>query len=63
VCGASGLREGQPTLVLGGGDDLAEQLDEVGQVIAQELCFEDEVLASVIGVQFGPEELGFADNA
>jgi hypothetical protein len=52
-----------PTLVLGGAGDLAEQLDEVGQVIAEELGLEDEVLAGVVGVEAGAQELGFADNA
>lgn len=52
-----------PTLVLGGAGDLAEQLDEVGQVIAEELGLEHQVLARVVGVEAGAQELGFADNA
>lgn len=43
--------------------DLAEQLDKVGQVIAEELGFEDQVLAGVVAVQCSSQELGFADNA
>lgn len=51
------------TLVLGLANHLAEQLDKVGQVIAQELCLEDEVLARVVCVEGSSQELGFADNA
>jgi hypothetical protein len=51
------------TLVLGGAGDLAEQLDEVGQVIAEELGLKDEVLARVVGVEAGAQELRLADNA
>ena len=51
------------TLVLGLAGDLAEELDEVGQVIAEELGLEDEVLARVVGGQGSSQKLGFADNA
>ena len=51
------------TLVLGRGSDLAEELDVVGQVIAQELGLENEVLAGVVGGEVGSEELRFADDA
>jgi hypothetical protein len=51
------------TLVLSLAGDLGEQLDEVGQVIAEELGLEDQVLARVVCVQNSSEELGFADNA
>lgn len=51
------------TEVLGLAGNLAEELDEVGQVIAEELCLEDEVLARVVGVEASSEKLGFADNA
>jgi hypothetical protein len=51
------------TLVLGLAGDLAEEFDEVGQVIAEELGLEDEVLARVVGGQGSSQELGFADNA
>jgi hypothetical protein len=50
-------------LVLGLADDLAEQLDKVGQVIAEELGLEDKVLARVVGIQGSSQKLGFADNA
>jgi hypothetical protein len=51
------------TLVLGLAGDLAEQLDEVGQVITEELGLEDQVLARVVRGQGRAQELGFADNA
>jgi hypothetical protein len=54
---------GWRTQVLGGAGDLAEQLDKVRQVIAEELGLEHQVLAGVVGVEFGAQELGFADNA
>lgn len=50
------------TLVLGGAGNLAEQLDEVGQVVAEELGLEDEVLAGVVCVQASSEKLCLADN-
>jgi hypothetical protein len=53
----------EPTLVFGGAGDFAEQLDEVGQVIAEELGLEHQVLAGVVGVEAGAQELRFADNA
>ena len=51
------------TLVLGLAGDLAEQLDEVGQVVAEELSLEDEVLARVVSRQGSSQKLGFTDNA
>jgi hypothetical protein len=51
------------TLVLGGAGDLAEQLDKVGQVIAEELGLKHEVLARVVGVEAGAQKLRLADNA
>lgn len=51
------------TLVLGRAGHLGEQLDKVGQVVAQELGLEDEVLARVPCVEGSSEKLGFADNA
>ena len=53
----------QHTQILGGGGNLAEELDEVGQVVAQELGLEDQVLAGVERGELGAQELGFADNA
>ena len=54
---------GRRTLVLGLAGDLAEQLDEVGRVIAEELGLEDEVLARVVGGQDSSQKLRLADNA
>ena len=51
------------TLVLGGAGHLAEQLDEVGQVVTEELGLEHQVLARVVGVEACSEQLGFAHNA
>lgn len=53
----------QRTFIFGGAGDLAEELDEVGQVVAEELGFEHQVLARVPCGQGGAEELGFADDA
>jgi hypothetical protein len=41
------------TFELGGGSYLAEELDKVREVIAEELGLEDEVLAGVVRGQFG----------
>jgi len=54
---------GGRTLVLGLAGNLAEELDKVGQVVAEELGLEDEVLARVVGGQGSSQELGFADDA
>lgn len=54
---------GGRTLVLCLAGDLAEELDKVGQVVAEELCLEDEVLARVVGGQGSSQQLGFADDA
>jgi hypothetical protein len=54
---------GLRTLVSGLAGHLAEELDEVGQVIAEELGLEDQVLARVVGRQSSSQQLGFADNA
>lgn len=51
------------TLVLGGGGDLAEELDVVGEVVAEELGLEDQGLTGVVGGELGSQKLGFADNA
>jgi hypothetical protein len=51
------------TLVLGLAGDLGEQLDEVGQVVAEELGLEDDVLARVVRVQGRAQELRLAHNA
>lgn len=51
------------TQVLGLAGDLAEELDEVGQVIAQELGLEHEVLARVVGRQGSSQKLRLADDA
>lgn len=48
---------------LGLGRDLGKQLGEVGQVIAEELGSEDEVLARVVGQELSAEQFGFADDA
>lgn len=58
-----GKQGGRRTQVLGGAGDLAEQLDKVGQVVAQELGLEDEVLAGVVGAQGGAQQLRLADDA
>lgn len=44
------------------GRGLGEQLDEVGQVVAEELGSEDEVLARVVGEQLSAKQFGLADN-
>ena len=54
---------GLHTKVLGRGGNLAEELDKVGQVIAEELGLEDQVLAAVEGGELSSQELGLADNA
>ena len=51
------------TSVLGLRRDLRKELDEVGQVIAEELGLEDEVLARVVGGQDSSQKLRLADNA
>lgn len=53
----------QRTRELGGRSDFAQKLDKVREIIAEELGFEDEVLAGVVGIQFSAEKLGFPDNA
>lgn len=45
------------TSVLGVGDNLAEKLGEVWQVVAEELGLNDEGLAGVVGKQLASEEL------
>jgi hypothetical protein len=50
------------TQVLGLAGHLAEQLDEVGQVVAEELGFEHNVLARVVRVEGSSQELGLAHN-
>jgi hypothetical protein len=54
---------GKHTQVLCLAGNLAEELDKVGQVIAEELCFKHQVLAGVVGAQGSSQKLGFADNA
>jgi hypothetical protein len=51
------------TLKFGRGSYFAKKLDKVGQVIAEELGFEDEVFAGVVGADFGSKELRFANNS
>jgi hypothetical protein len=51
------------TLVLGLAGDLGEQLDEVGQVVAEELGLKDQVLARVVRVEGRAQELGFTHDA
>jgi hypothetical protein len=51
------------TLVLGLAGDLAEQLDKVRQVVAEELGLEDHVLARVPCIEARAQQLGLADNA
>lgn len=57
------MARSEPTEVLGRAGNLAEELNKVGQVIAEELGLEDQVLAVVVSVQLGAQELGFADDA
>ena len=49
-----------PTLVLGGAGDLAEQLDEVGQVVAEELGSNDQVLAGMVCLESRAQKLRLA---
>lgn len=51
------------TQVLGRGGNLAEELDVVGEVIAEELGLEDQVLATVEGGELSSQELRLTDNA
>ena len=51
------------TLILCAAGNLAEQLDKIGQVVAEELGLENEVLARVVGIEGSSQELGFADDA
>ena len=51
------------TVELGLSNNLAEELSEVWQVLAQEAGFEDNGLAGVVGSQLAAEEFGFASKA
>lgn len=48
------------TSVLGVGDNFAEELGEIWQVVAEELGLNDEGLAGVVGKQLASEELGLS---
>jgi hypothetical protein len=54
---------GGRTLVLRLAGHFAEELDEVGQVVAEEFGFEHQVLAGVPGIEASSQQLGFADYA
>lgn len=49
--------------VLGLGSDLGEELNEVGKVVSEELCADNEVLAGARGVGLRAHQLGLALDA
>lgn len=51
------------TGIFGLRDDLGEELEEVREVAAKEVCLDDKSLACVLCRQLAAEELGFADDA
>jgi hypothetical protein len=48
---------------LGLGDDFAEELGEVREVVAEELGFDDEAFAGVVGGQLAAEDLSLAGDS
>ena len=51
------------TGVLGHGDDLGQQLGEVGQVVTEEAGLDDEGFAGVRGGQLSAQQFGFTGDA
>lgn len=42
--------------------DLVQELDKVWEVIAEELCANDDAFAGVVGEERGTEKLGLSDD-